>query len=277
MEKKTAVKHQQCHSVDHAQCHNNAPSLAHSGDGYQSLMLHIPHASTTLPSGMPCPATLDDEEWRLIDLHTDELFAPIADGDHRIQAVIFPFCRLFCDVERLPDDPLEERGLGISYRRTMPDGRIRSWGERGEAYKRYARYHCDVVERIIDHGLQPAAQGSLLIIDCHSFSLLPNLLNANPPQDIDICIGYNDDGTKPSEAVISSIHRFFRSRGYRVGINTPFANSKTFDVPGGNHYHSVMIEVSKRLYMNESTRAKIPGFNHLHHDLQTLYTMLLRE
>jgi len=117
----------------------------------------------------------------------------------------------------------------------------------------------------------------LLLIDCHSFSSLPNLLNANPPQDIDICIGFNEDETKPSKVVIGNIQNYFISKGYRVGINNPFSNSKTFDVPGGNKYHSVMIEVNKQLYMNEETLEKTAGFLRLHNDIQGLYDMLLRK
>ncbi len=39
----------------------------------------------------------------------------------------------------------------------------------------------------------------------------------------------------------------------KVGIITPFSNSKTFDVP--IKYYSVMIEVNKRRYMDEESLA----------------------
>ena len=92
-----------------------------------------------------------------------------------------------------------------------------------------------------------------LLIDCHSFSSKPNLLNSNPP-DIDICIGYNDDDTCPNKVVIGNIVHYFESLGYKVGMNEPFSNSKTFSVP--IKYHSAMIEVNKRLYMDELTLEK---------------------
>jgi N-formylglutamate amidohydrolase len=65
----------------------------------------------------------------------------------------------------------------------------------------------------------------------------------------------------------------FMIRGYKVGINKPFSNSKTFVVPV--KYHSVMIEVNKRLYMNETTLEKIKGFKKLKNDIQSLYEILL--
>ena len=112
----------------------------------------------------------------------------------------------------------------------------------------------------------------ILLIDCHSFSALPNLLNPTPP-DIDICIGYNDDETRPYTKTIDNIVQFFKSLGYKVGINEPFSNSKTFPVPV--EYHSVMIEVNKRLYMNEQTLDTIDRFYKLKHDIQSLYNLLL--
>ena len=113
-----------------------------------------------------------------------------------------------------------------------------------------------------------------LLIDCHSFSSQPNLLCSNPP-DIDICIGFNDDSTCPEKVVIGKIKEHFLSRGYKVGINTPFSNSKTFEVPV--RYHSVMIEVNKRLYMNEQTLEKTDGFDRLKADIQSLYDKLLQQ
>ncbi len=112
-----------------------------------------------------------------------------------------------------------------------------------------------------------------LLIDCHSFSSQPNLLNSNPP-NIDICIGYNDDATCPDKVVIGNIVQHFKSLGYKVGINEPFSNSKTFEVPV--EYHSVMIEVNKRLYMDEQTLEKTDGFDRLKADIQSLYEKLLQ-
>ena len=118
------------------------------------------------------------------------------------------------------------------------------------------------------------ATGKTLLIDCHSFSALPNLLNSNPP-DVDICIGYNDDDTCPNKVVIGNIVQHFKSKGYKVGINEPFSNSKTFAVPV--EYHSVMIEVNKRLYIDEHTIEKTEGFEKLKQDIQSLYGTLLKD
>ena len=55
---------------------------------------------------------LDFDERLLIDYYTDELFIPKV-ASEGIRYAVFPYCRLFCDVERLMNDPLESRGLGF--------------------------------------------------------------------------------------------------------------------------------------------------------------------
>ena len=205
---------------------------------YDHLFLHIPHSSTRFPEKTGNTFNYEDlneEERLLIDYFTDELFLPDKE-EERIYNIVFPFCRLYCDVERMLNDPIEKIGLGISY------------------WKSVGKY------------------GSRLLIDCHSFSAKPTLLNPSP-SDIDICIGFNEDETKPNKVVIGNIEQYFESLGYKVGINTPFSNSKTLPVRG--EYHTVMIEVNKRLYMNESTLEKTEGFTKLHNEIQDLYKKLL--
>ena len=230
----------------------------------KQIILHIPHVSQAFPEGSSFIFDdLDDDEKLLIDYYTDELFVP-DDGNDRITSVVFPYCRLYCDVERLVNDPLEEVGLGISYRRQVGE-ETRSFSTLKDAFCLYADFHAIVAKAIVTMGDNP------LLVDCHSFSAIPNLLNPTPP-DIDICIGYNDDETRPDQGVIDLIVQHFQACGYKVGINTPFSNSKTFDVPV--EYHSVMIEVNKRLYMNERTLEKTAGFHTLKENIQKLYLKL---
>ena len=239
---------------------------------YHNLLLHVPHSSTSFPvESKVCFNDLDDEERLLIDYYTDNLFVPEQEANN-ICHMIFPYCRLYCDVERLINDPLEKDGLGISYSRWVPcqdrhGDVLRSYSVKSEAFALYADYHSDISKKLV------GMIGSTLLVDCHSFSALPNLLNSNPP-DIDICIGYNDDETCPSNVVIGNIVQYFMSKGYKVGINEPFSNSKTFNVPVT--YHSIMIEVNKRLYMDEHTLEKTEGFEKLTRIIQSLYALLLK-
>ena len=82
-----------------------------------------------------------------------------------------------------------------------------------------------------------------LLLDCHSF---PSELS-----DVDICIGYNEDWSKPSKETIETAVNLFEDCGYKVGINEPYSNSETPDCPFT--YTSMMLEVNKKAYMENGT------------------------
>ena len=65
--------------------------------------------------------------------------------------------------------------------------------------------------------------------------------------DVDICIGYNEDWSKPSHEVIDMAVNPFMDKGYKVGVNYPYSNSETPDCDFG--YHSLMLEVNKKTYL----------------------------
>lgn len=239
---------------------------------YDHLFLYIPHSSTRFPEKTENTFNYEDlneEERLLIDYFTDELFLPDKE-EERIYSIVFPFCRLYCDVERMINDPIEKKGLGISYWKSVSTGAIGHYRDYffsvSDYMGAYLDFHAESAKKFI------GKYGSRLLIDCHSFSAKPTLLNPSP-SDIDICIGFNEDETKPNKVVIGNIEQYFKSLGYKVGINKPFSNSKTLPVRG--EYQTVMIEVNKRLYMNESTLEKTEGFAKLHGEIQDLYKKLL--
>ncbi len=81
-----------------------------------------------------------------------------------------------------------------------------------------------------------------MLVDCHSF-----------PSDMggpDICIGHNEDWSYDAQ-LVEGVRKVFESKGYTVGVNTPYSNSITPAAPF--RYTSLMIEVNKRVYMNEAT------------------------
>ena len=247
---------------------------------YRKFLLHVPHSSRAFPAGSGYSFdSLNEEERLLIDYYTDELFVPGQEST-AIRSAVFPYCRLYCDVERLVNDPLEKKGLGISYESWIKKGLYREqrrFSYITDAFKLYAEFHAKVAAEIVDldhtvlSGFVHECADRVLLIDCHSFSSRPTMLCPAPP-DIDICIGYNTDSTKPDDVALGSIIHHFRTCGYKVGVNEPFSNSKTFDVPV--KYHSVMIEVNKRLYMDEDTLEKIAGFDKLKRDIQAVYEIL---
>lgn len=200
------------------------------------ILLHIPHSSNN--------GVFDKKvgKWsmhydfinnvvnRWTDWHTDVLFQT---ERKEVEEFVFNLSRFVCDVERLDNDPLEAIGQGSLY--TTHSGFNRGiLSENAKAYLLEQR-------RLFKKNLKSQVADNTLIIDCHSF-----------PCDVDptcdICIGYNDDVTYSAE-IVETIKQTFEAFGYCVKLNALYSNSITIDTDVD--YKSVMIEVNKRVYMNE--------------------------
>jgi N-formylglutamate amidohydrolase len=233
---------------------------------YQNIFLHIPHHSAYIPKQLgdhssPALRNLRANAFYLIDYHTLPLFNP-ANPNLLVHTLCARDNRMLVDMERLPDDPLESNGFGI-----VSQWAIDWLGEefRQVALEQYNAYHAYAAKCL-------NALKNTMLIDCHSFSSLPTQL-CPTPQDVDICIGWNEDETTPERMLLGLVAAYFMDCGYSIGINKPFSNSKTF--PGATGYHSLMIEINKRCYMNEETLEKSDNFNLLHSQLQKLYSIIL--
>jgi N-formylglutamate deformylase len=101
-----------------------------------------------------------------------------------------------------------------------------------------------------------------MVVDCHSFSARP--LPHEPDQDPkgpDICVGTDPFHTPPGLAL--AVARAVNNLGLTVAVDRPFAGAL---VPA-KHYRtddrvkSVMIEVNRRIYMDEFTGARLTSFD----------------
>ena len=243
---------------------------------FNSIILHIPHASSNFEFARHDQYV---SSWRkeaepLIDWYTDELFIP-TDCDEIIIPIVFDTCRTLVDVERMCNDPLECRELGITAYRLLrgKDGGniVRIDDEEDIRYmKKYLDHQHKLAHLLVDHP-------NSLLIDCHSFSSRPTILqpDASKNEDVEICIGFNEDSTKPSDDVLTEVTEHFRERGYKVSLNVPFSNSKTVETPAS--YTSLMIEVNKAIYMDEDTLEKKDSFGIVRDDITSLYEKLLED
>ena len=223
----------------------------------ERIVLHIPHASPVLPFGRPdWEEGIDKEIVRWTDWYTDWLFASASRLDTRIIPVSYPFSRFFCDVERLEDDPLESVGQGRVYRRfgslhrTISEGNLR-WIEDS-----YREHHKRLREAL--------CEGALLV-DCHSF---PQDLS-----DVDVCIGVNEDLSRPDDCLINSMLKYFTSCGYCTSLNTPYSNSMAPKT--GFRYSSLMIELNKRTYLEVDNQMNIPNALMLRDSIEGFFSGLL--
>ena len=230
-------------------------------------VLHIPHSSQYVPAPERQAIRLNDaalnsELLRMTDAFTDELFplTPVEVG-----RAVLPISRLVCDVERFPmdeDEPMAARGMGVIYTRTSLGEVLRTQpnvADRQSLMNRWYRPHHSKLERLVND--VAARSGICLIVDCHSFPSVP--LPFEPDQSAhraEICIG--TDAFHTPAAIRDAILAAADKEGYSVALDAPFAGAL---VPLASYrkdrrIFSVMIEVNRRLYMDEDSGHKNPGF-----------------
>ena len=219
-----------------------------------SVVIHVPHASTIIPKEyldgiLFSKEELEDEILWATDILCDDLFAP-AFGTR----VIAESSRLACDVERMRDDadePCALFGNGLLYTHTQrgiafrqPDNALR---ERA-LIEIYDPHHLKLTAAVND---ALCASDTCLIIDGHSFC--DDLaVGENLP---DFCLG--TDGFHTPGILIERAKSFLESKGYSVAINYPYSGSM---VPMAYYkkdkrVKTLMLEMNKRLYLNQS----LPG------------------
>ncbi len=232
-----------------------------------SAILHIPHSSRIIPPAARTSILLSDEALarevlRMTDSFTDELFQ--VDPSLAIP-VVFPVSRLVLDPERFLDDSLEpmaKRGMGAVYTLTSDGDTLRMEGNTSERERLIAEYYgphhhhlTDVVQAALDRWK------SCLIIDCHSFTSvpLPHELDQSPDRP-EICIG-TDEFHSPKNLEMRAIELFERA-GFRTFLNRPFPGAL---VPMAFYrrdvrVRAIMVEVNRRLYMDEASGQRLPCF-----------------
>ncbi len=236
------------------------------------ITLNIPHSSV---DGLEETAWSSKEELvqcvnLLTDWYTNIIFSPERGRFEpcAVQPFVFHKNRFVVDAERLINDPMESIGQGIVY--TDFYGRIHrtvSDTEKNTLYALRAAYLAQIEQHILSND---RAGYSNVLIDCHSFP--------SSRGNEDICIGYNEDGSKPTEEVLTMLLATFSDAGYTIGVNTPYSNSlqpiddlSLLQQP----YCSFMIELNKKIYLNESDKTLLPTAASIRELLCSIYGHLL--
>lgn len=217
-------------------------------------IFHIPHSSVYIPDSyiheyVISKSELEKEALTLCDIRTNEL----VDED----SIIFPYSRIFCDVERFNSDKEEMKsiGMGVLYTSThnLETLRINPSVEILDFYNE----HHDKLNKITKEKLETSNE--ILFIDIHSYSNTPLKyeLHKNLSRP-DICIGLNERYNKDViEKIIYTIKEF----DYTYSINEPFSGCLLpSDYINDERVNGVMIEINKNVYDNELSFEKLKSF-----------------
>ena len=253
------------------------------------IVLDSPHSGCVMPSdfdSVRSAAELRDGE----DCYVDELYLPATAGGVPLLAAQFP--RTYLDPNRHAGDidlellaepwphahvPSGKAAIGKALVwRTLDDGRpiyARKLGA-AEVLRRIERYHRPYHAQL--HALLDAAHarfGVVYHINCHSMNAVSGVMGEGGAgiARADIVLG-DRDGSSCAPAFTAFVREFLSERGYIVKVNDPFKGVelvRAYADPAAGR-HSLQLEVNKRLYMDEASRARHAGFQTLQSHLVQL-------
>jgi N-formylglutamate deformylase len=260
--------------------------------GLAPLVFDSPHSGVEYPADFRFAAPFDllrtaEDTW------VDELFAAAPTNGATLLAAEFP--RSYIDVNReLRDiDPLlldgawpgemapgEKTMLGIGLiRRLARPGipvydRKLSVAEIKDRITNYYQPYHDALAQILDG--RHRHFGAVWHIDCHSMASTGSAMTPDGAvMRADFVIG-DRDGTTCGRDFTDLVVATLRGFGYDVRVNDPYKGVEILRRYGRpcEARHSLQVEINRKLYMNETTRAKHDGFARLQRHLEQLIATL---
>ena len=233
-------------------------------------LVHIPHAGTFIPQEYLDDYCLDKNEltaniYEYADLYTDELFDEFY---KKFGGVKSKYSRLFFDAERFEDDSKEEMykfGLGWFYENAILEKKPLRNTKHKEEIKKFYKTHHENLNRLTKEKL--GKFNKVTIIDAHSFSNRSYWFFKKSDFP-DICIGF--DEFHKDEELIEIIKNEFKE--YEIAENYPYSGS----IVPLEYYQkeekvkSVMIEINKRIYLEDDNITKGRDFEKIKEKLMRI-------
>jgi N-formylglutamate deformylase len=244
------------------------------------LVLDSPHSGSFYPADF-APIVGPERYRRAEDMAVDVLF----DGAPEVGAVLLAarFGRIYCDVNRAPDDldpaaiagnfgadlrpsAKARLGKGVIWQAVPPDGAPLYAGPLPAASVRarlsdyWQPYHA-TLEALLDE--THARFGRVFHLDCHSMQAVSNAMHeegvgrARP----DIVIS-DRDGTTCDPGFLEAASDLLEAEGFRVTINDPYKGAeivRRYGRPAAGR-HSLQLELNRRLYMDEERLERTAAF-----------------
>ena len=260
------------------------------GSAEVPLVLDSPHSGRDFPADFDAAVTeFDLREGE--DCYVDELYRPATELGVPLLAARFP--RTYLDPNRHRGDidleliegghwphehvPSGKARIGKALVwRTLDDGRA-IYSRRltvAEVISRIERCHAPYHQRL--RALLDATHrrfGAVYHLNCHSMPAVGGAQGEGGQGQprADFVLG-DRDGSTCDPAFTEFVRATLAAMGYEVAVNHPYKGVelvKAYSEPRRRR-HSLQVEVNKRLYMDEATRSRHPGFAVLQADLSRL-------
>jgi N-formylglutamate amidohydrolase len=231
-------------------------SIRQSEDAYvDELFSRAPHLGTPLLRAHFPRAYLDvnREPWELDPtMFADPLSDRFNTSSPRVAAGLGTIARVVAENKPIYREPL-----------TLDDARMRVEGI-------YIPYHA-TLQRLLTDAVSNF--GVAVLIDAHS---MPRISRTGDRLAPDIVLG-DRYGTTCGTALIDLAEMVFAGAGLRVARNRPYAGgfiARTYGRPQ-HRIHALQVEISRHLYMNETTLEKNDGFNAIRQLVERLTLALI--
>ena len=268
---------------------NNAFDITAPRGNSVPLVLDSPHSGTDYPDDFR-PAVTRELLRQAEDSYVDELYAAGPDLGATLIGARFP--RSYIDPNRslldidasLLDAPWPgpaipsaktQRGIGLIWR--LLDSGEPIYDRKlavDEVKQRIVRYH-QPYQRAVKDALDAAHEhfGGVWHLNLHSMPAVSGRISEEGPGKprADFVLG-DRDGTTCAPEFTALVAEALRGMGYEVKVNDPYKGVelvRAFSDPKANR-HSLQVEVNRRLYMDERTRAKSAGYPALKANLDKL-------
>jgi N-formylglutamate amidohydrolase len=207
-------------------------------------------------------AELAEENRKLVDWFTDELYSPIVTlGGSALKHNV---SRFVVDPERFEDDAQEcmaARGMGVVYTHGCSRQRVRrdlTTSEREDLLNEFYRpYHSAMLD-LVEGSIKKF--GRCVFIDCHSYpeKMLPYEIHA-PGVRADVVLG--TDAHHTPGWLVEKIAVLVKEAGYSFGLNDPFAGTVVpLSLYKDPRVVAFMLEINRATYMNELSTSRADGF-----------------
>ena len=217
-------------------------------------IIHIPHSSTKIPYEFLSDYVISlDHLKRESEFMCDKNTDLLVDNDNDV--IIFPYSRIFCDVERFNNEKEEMNtvGMGVVYTHTHDLKLSRVPKNIDDILKIYNDYHSKLnlltSDILNDHG-------EVLILDIHSYS--NEILDYELHKELErpeICIGIDD--FHMDEILRNKILYIVKESGFKFAINQPFIGTIIpSEYLNDSRVKSVMIDVNKKVMKTDFQKIK---------------------
>lgn len=229
---------------------------------FSNIVAWMPHTELFLPNidNSPKWDKLKQDALILADEKVDRLYTFLPNK------ITSDYSRFAVDLERYLDDskePMSQKGMGYLYNRLIDGTPFDRAIFGGISYftQYYKHKHAQLKTTIDNMG------NGCFLLDLHSFNSTPLPCDMDKkPNRPDICLGFNEDETKPPETTLKRIKEHLEENGLKVAYNTPFCSSMTANT--GTKYKSLMVEINKKLYLtNHDLNADVYKLSHILHNM----------